>query len=252
MFLRIAHRGAMGLEPENTLSAFRRALEHPIDMVEFDVHLCGSGELVVIHDTTVDRTTNGSGYVKDLDLDDIWSLDAGNGERIPTLDDVLDLLSGRVQVNVELKGKGTAGPVQSALGKRVSTGGWRWRDFLVSSFNPMELVDFKEANGLAGIGVILGKSTGGFEEFTEFVGAFSIHVPRDLIDRELVESAHDRGLKVLAWVVNDLPGLIELREIGVDGIFTDLPGIFCEYARIDQSGNSRTSPDLRGSEPNAS
>ena len=85
MVVKVGHRGAAGHEPENTLRSFRRAMELGADMVELDVHICGSGELVVIHDETVDRTTDGTGEVAKLTLDELKTLDAGRGERIPTL-----------------------------------------------------------------------------------------------------------------------------------------------------------------------
>jgi len=88
-----AHRGAPGLGfPENTLLSFQKALEYNIDMVEFDVHRCKSGELVVIHDYRLERTTNGSGYVKDHTLEELRLLDAGQGQKIPTLEETLDFI----------------------------------------------------------------------------------------------------------------------------------------------------------------
>ena len=104
MVVKVGHRGAAGHEPENTLRSFRKALDLGADMVELDVHLCGTGELVVIHDETVDRTTDGSGSVRDMPFHELRGLDAGKGERIPTLREVLDLLEGRAGVNIELKG----------------------------------------------------------------------------------------------------------------------------------------------------
>ena len=94
MVLRIGHRGAAGHAPENTLVSFEKAIDLGCDMTELDVHICGSGELVVIHDETVDRTTNGSGRVSELTLREIKILDAGDGEEIPTLEEVLELLRG--------------------------------------------------------------------------------------------------------------------------------------------------------------
>jgi glycerophosphoryl diester phosphodiesterase len=96
MVLRIGHRGAAGHEPENTLHSFEAAVQLGADMVEFDVHVCGSGELVAIHDETVDRTTDGSGAVARMNLRELKALDAGKGEKIPTLREVFFLLRGRV------------------------------------------------------------------------------------------------------------------------------------------------------------
>ncbi len=101
--LNIAHRGASAYEPENTLRAFKRAIELNADMVEVDVRLSKDGYLMVIHDETVDRTTNGSGYVNMMTLKELKSLDAGNGEKIPTLEEVIDLVKGRCQLLIDVK-----------------------------------------------------------------------------------------------------------------------------------------------------
>jgi glycerophosphoryl diester phosphodiesterase len=107
----IGHRGAAGYEPENTLRSFKKALEIGVDIVELDVHLTKDNKLVVIHDEKVDRTTNGRGYVKNYKLSELKKLDAGKGERIPTLQEAIDLLYGRVKVQIELKGENTEKPV---------------------------------------------------------------------------------------------------------------------------------------------
>lgn len=96
MVLRIGHRGAAGYEPENTLRSFKTALRLGAEMTELDVHICGTGELVVIHDESVDRTTDGSGFVRDMTLDELKSLDAGKGEKIPTLNEVFSTLRGQI------------------------------------------------------------------------------------------------------------------------------------------------------------
>ena len=106
--LKISHRGACGYEPENTLASFKKAIEINADMIELDVHVCKTGEVVVIHDEKVNRTTNGKGYVSQKNLESLKKLDAGKGKKIPTLIEVLDLVNKRVKVNIELKGKKTA------------------------------------------------------------------------------------------------------------------------------------------------
>lgn len=110
----VGHRGAAALKPENTLSSFEEALKY-VQAIELDVHVSKTGELVVIHDDTVDRTTNKKGYVKDLTLKELKKLDAGNNEKIPTLNEVLDLINNSAIVNIELKGKETALPVSETI-----------------------------------------------------------------------------------------------------------------------------------------
>jgi len=111
----MGHRGAAALEPENTLRSIERAIHVGVDAVEIDVHLTRDKRLVVIHDDTVDRTTNGSGTVSSFSLEEIRRLDAGKGERIPTLQEVIDLVRGKVRLVVELKEKGTEGPVSVSI-----------------------------------------------------------------------------------------------------------------------------------------
>ncbi|MYJ75784.1 MAG: glycerophosphodiester phosphodiesterase, partial [Gammaproteobacteria bacterium] len=138
----IGHRGAAGLAPENTLAGFARAVELGVDGVELDVHLAGP-EVVVIHDERVDRTTNGVGLVRDLTFAELRRLDAGDGQRVPTLKEVLDLVPEHMLVNIELKGVGTAEPVAAIVGD-LALGAKRGRlpALLVSSFDHGELGRF--------------------------------------------------------------------------------------------------------------
>src|SRR2546428_297275 len=137
-FLCIGHRGARGHEPENTVRSVRRAIELGADGVEIDVYFV-DGELVVIHDAKLERTTNGRGRVMRKSFAFLRSLDAGKGERIPTLREIFDAVDRRAFVNVELKGRNTAEPVQSLIEEYVAARGWRFEDFIVSSFHRREL-----------------------------------------------------------------------------------------------------------------
>jgi len=121
---RIGHRGAKGYEPENTLLSFSKALQLNVDMIELDVHVCKIGDVVVIHDETVEGTTNGTGRVADMTLDDLRKLNADKGQRIPTLQEVLDLVDRRAKVNIELKEEGSVRPVFELLEKYVTERGW--------------------------------------------------------------------------------------------------------------------------------
>ncbi len=110
MVLKIGHRGAMGYEPENTLRSFQKALDLGVDMIELDVYLCKTGELVVIHSDKLSRTTDGRGFVRNMSFKELEEMDAGKGEKIPSLQQVLDLIDKKTIVNIELKGPGTAKP----------------------------------------------------------------------------------------------------------------------------------------------
>ncbi len=117
--LKIGHRGAMGYAPENTLGSFAKALELGVDGIELDVHVCKSGEVVVIHDERVDRTTNGKGQVKEMTLKELKELDAGKGERIPTLEEVLDFVDRRAFIDIELKAEGIGNSVADIVRKYI-------------------------------------------------------------------------------------------------------------------------------------
>ena len=221
--LRIGHRGACGYEPENTLRSFHTALQLRVDMVELDVHVCRSGEIVVIHDSKVDRTTGGTGYVADKTLDELRTLDAGKGEKIPTLQEVLALVNRKVKVNIELKGAGTAKPVFQLLEKHVREFGWSYGDFLISSFNHDELKEFRRLSREFSIGVLTLDIPTGFVEFAEEIGAYSVNVWVESISRELVDDARRRGIRVFVWTVDDRDDIERMRSLGVDGIFSNYP-----------------------------
>ena len=136
------HRGARGHEPENTLRSVRKALELGADGIEVDVYFA-DGQLVVMHDRTLGRTTNGSGFVTRKSFAYLRSLDAGRGERIPTLAEVFDTVTHRAVINVELKGPRTAAPVTALIDEYVRQRGWRYDEFLVSAFDHTQLRDRK-------------------------------------------------------------------------------------------------------------
>ena len=108
-FYKIAHRGASAYEPENTLRSFRRALDMGADLIEFDIRMSSDGHLIVIHDKKVDRTTDGTGLVREMTLGQLKKLDAGKGEKIPTLEEVIDFGKGKTRFVIELKEGGVEG-----------------------------------------------------------------------------------------------------------------------------------------------
>lgn len=222
-FIKIGHRGAMGYEPENTLLSFRKALDLGVDAIELDVYVCKTGELVVIHDDKVDRTTNGKGYVIEKTFDELRSLDAGKSEKIPTLSEVLDLENRKVKVNIELKGEGTAKPVSDLIKYYVDNKNWKFDDFVVSSFNHCELKEFSELSPDVKIGALIVGIPLGFAEFAEKLNAYSVNLCVEFINQEFVNDAHNRGMKVFVWTVNDLDEIKRIKSLGVDGIFSNFP-----------------------------
>jgi glycerophosphoryl diester phosphodiesterase len=221
----IGHRGACGYEPENTLRSFRRALELGVDAVELDVYHCRSGELVVIHDETVDRTTNGRGYVVEMSLDQLRVLDAGKGEKVPTLAEVFDCVAGQCDVNIELKGSSTAEPVAELLAEYVARFGWQYSQFSVSSFNHIELMEFHRLQPEVATGALYDGIPLGYAAFAEPLGVRSVNLSLDFIDQKFVDDAHNRGLLVYVWTVNNETDVRRMLNFGVDGLFTNYPDL---------------------------
>ena len=219
--IKIGHRGAAGLEPENTMRSFKRAIDLDVDMIEFDVYSCKSGEVVVIHDDTVDRTTNGHGLVADMTLEELKKLDAGKGEKIPTLEEVLDKFY--CYVNIEIKDRRACQGVVNLL----RSAHWRRRSYLsadmVSSFDHYALKEVAMLNSKIRLGALLEGLPIGLAEFGSRVGAYSINVWKEWVTKELVQDAHNRGIEVYVYTVNDIATRDRLDAFGVDGIFTDYP-----------------------------
>lgn len=214
----IGHRGAKGHVAENTLASFEKAIAFGCPWIELDVHAVEE-ELIVIHDREVDRTTNGTGRIKELSLGYIRSLDAGGGEKIPTLSEVLDLVDRRARINVELKGKGTAARVSELLNGYLEKD-WQTDDFLLSSFNHTELM---QADPRYRRGALFDKLTDDMWEQAEHLEAWSVNVDKKDVSQSLVTEAHNRGFKVLVYTVNKEAVIRKMLGFGVDGIFSDYP-----------------------------
>jgi glycerophosphoryl diester phosphodiesterase len=219
-FLCIGHRGACGHEPENTLRSIRRALALGAHGVEIDVRLV-HGELLVMHDAKLERTTNGHGYLVRKSLAALRALDAGHGERIPTLREVCETVDRRAFINVELKGRKTAGPVCALIREFVQAHGWQYEDFLVSSFHRAELRAVTDPQ--IPIGLLLTRPTRLYGLSARRVRAVTVHPAVRFVTARFVEDAHRRGLRVLPYTANDPDEIARLRDLGVDGVFTDFP-----------------------------
>ena len=215
-FLIIGHRGAAGLEPENTLRSFARAIEIGVDAIELDVY-CVDGRLVVIHDDTLERTTNGHGEVMQTSFDALRRLDAGKGERIPTLDEVFAAVPNGFTVNVELKGKGTAEPVARCIDVHTHV------DVLVSSFDHPELARFHEVAPRARAAPLFHRASARMFDVAAALDAWSINLSEKLATAERLADIVDRGYRSLVYTVNDPAVAERLRSDGATGIFTDYP-----------------------------
>mgnify|MGYP003606146999 CR=1 FL=1 len=219
--LNIGHRGAKAYEPENTILSFKKALALNADGVELDVHVCKSGELVVIHDFTVDRTTDGSGAVADLTLSELKQLRINNCIEIPTLDEVLALFDKNHLINIELKGSDTAQAVCDCIERKVQEGRFEYVNFIVSSFQSDELARVYKYNSKIQIGILTQASVEDALEFAEQFSAVAIHPHFSLLTTENVALTRQKGYQIFTWTVNEFEDIERVKALGVNGIITD-------------------------------
>ncbi len=226
MVLNIAHRGASGTFPENTVSAFQAAVEAGADMCELDVQLSRDGAVVVIHDDTVERTTDGIGEVAELTLEEIKRLDAGakfkggpfKGAQIPTLDEVFSATSGKCGLNIELKAGGLEHQVAQIMQARNALS-----DSIVSSFDWEYLKKIQQLNFNIRVGLLAEEKPVELMMNAVAMRAYSINPRWDMVTPDLCKAAHERGLKLYTWTVDADARMRALIESGVDGIMTNYP-----------------------------
>ncbi|KDN54818.1 glycerophosphodiester phosphodiesterase [Flavobacterium seoulense] len=221
--LKIGHRGAKGYEPENTLIAFEKAIELGADGIELDVHLSTDNELIVIHDETVDRTTNGKGEVNQLSLKELKALKIDNIQQIPSLTEVLDLVNKRCFINIELKGIGTAKPVIGLISHYISEKNWDYNDFIVSSFDWKMLEQTHSLDSKIKIGVLTEVSIDEALAFAKKINAFAIHPDYELLSKENVILMQQNGFEIYPWTVNSESAIQKIKSFNVNGIISDFP-----------------------------
>jgi glycerophosphoryl diester phosphodiesterase len=221
--LKIGHRGARGYEPENTLISFKKAIDLHVDGIELDVHLSADGELMVIHDETVDRTTNGKGFVNQLSLPELKRFLINKKHSLPTLTEVLDLANQKCLINIELKSYETADKVVDLIEKYVSENNWDYDHFLVSSFDWNALQQVTFLNSEIPIGVLTETDLDLAFAFAKFIQAKSIHPYFHLLTAENTIRLQEKGLQVYPWTVNELEDIKKIKSYNVSGIITDFP-----------------------------
>jgi len=219
--LNIGHRGAKGYFPENTLLSINKAIELGADWVEIDVRWL-DGEIIVFHDAHVDRTTHGSGLLQNYSFEELRRLDAGSGESIPTLKEVIQEIDGRVGLVIELKSLTVAKPVAELL-KQFSDNDWKNKKLLVSSFNMSALRWVFEISPNIQLGVLVKQNIETGFDWAAKLKAHSLHVSLTVISREIVNKAHFLGLKVYVYTVNEPNDIKLMQDMGVDGVFCDYP-----------------------------
>nr|WP_314898344.1 glycerophosphodiester phosphodiesterase family protein [uncultured Flavobacterium sp.] len=221
--LRIAHRGAKGFEPENTLISFQKALDMQVDGIELDVHLSSDGELMVIHDETIDRTTNGKGFVNALSLRELKAFRINGKHNIPTLKEVFDLVNQDCFINIELKNYDTAEKVVSLIEKYVTKKGWKYDRFLISSFDWNALQQIAFLNDKIPIGILTETYLELAMAFAKFIQAKSIHPHFYLLTKENTAQMQEKGLQVFPWTINEIEDIQKIKAFNVNGIITDFP-----------------------------
>ncbi len=217
------HRGAAGLVAENTIESIKEALKYTVDGIEIDVHCCKSGELVVIHDETLDRTTDGKGNVADYTLQELKGCSTSEGFEIPTLQEVLDYIDAKCQLNIELKGIQTAIPVVYLLEKCIKTTSWTYDHFVISSFDHSQLHQTKATNSNLKLGVLTEENITVILPMAKALEAYSVHPPIKTLTKEEVHQAKDNGYMVFVWTVNDISKIEQSKSWNVDAIITDFP-----------------------------
>jgi glycerophosphoryl diester phosphodiesterase len=228
-----AHRGSKAHAPENTLAAFELAIKQKADAIELDVKLCADGHVVVMHDSTVDRTTDGTGPVRKLPLAALKELDAGSyfdvafrGEPIPTLEEVLEAVGKRIPINIELTNYASPSDSLPAKVAELVTRHGLERQVMFSSFNPLALVRVRRyfpkiPNGLLGLDGIAGAWTR--TRLADLIPHEALHPWVGNVDEALVKWTHGRGRRLHVYTVNDPGQMSDLYAWGADGIFTDDP-----------------------------
>ena len=221
--LKIGHRGAKAYVVENTIASIEKALELGVDGIEIDVHKCASGELVVFHDYTLDRITNGSGDIGKYTLSELKCLKIEGEFSIPTLQDVLECIDKKCMLNIELKGKDTAAETCKIVTKYIEEKGWAHTDFIISSFHYHELEDVFKINPNFRLGVLTETSVYDALEFAKTINAYAIHPDFSLLSKQKVKLAQSQGYKVFTWTVNDDESIKRMTSYGVDAIISDNP-----------------------------
>jgi glycerophosphoryl diester phosphodiesterase len=227
----LAHRGASGTAPENTISAFKKALLDGCDGFEFDVQQTKDGKIVVFHDWTLERTTNGEGHIKDHTLEELKKLDAGSwfdekfkGESIPTLEETLNLIPDDKIINIELKEeysieRGTEKLVLDIMRKYPT------KNIIVSSFSHNLLKTLKDLDSSIKIGLLSGNTLVNLDKYIDNLG-FQIdayHPYAGILSKNDIDYLKSQNIDINVWTVNSSKEAEFLKELGVTSIITNFP-----------------------------
>jgi glycerophosphoryl diester phosphodiesterase len=221
----MGHRGAAALEPENTLLSISRAIEIGVDAVEIDVRLSKDGELMVIHDSSVDRTTDGTGLVAEHSLKEIKALDAGKGETVPTLQEVIELVGKKATLVIELKEEGTERKVVELIKKNCFEKNVHVISFWHRLVKCVKEMDKGIRTGVLIVGCPVDPSVATRARADALIMRYTF------LNREFVNIAHQEDLKVFIWNIDDENLLMPFVEMGVDGIASNDPRVLVDFFR---------------------
>jgi len=221
--LKIAHRGAKAYEPENTLQAFQKALDLNSDGIELDVHLSADGHIIVMHDETIDKMTNGKGDINTYTLAELKSFLIADKLQIPTLNEVFDLVDKKCFINVELKNADTSKNVISLIEKYIAEKSWNYEHFIISSFDWNALKEVHNLNPNIPIGVLTEEDLETALAFAESIKAKAIHPDFHLLNSENTKEIQEKGFLVFPWTVNSVEDIQKVKSYNVNGIISDNP-----------------------------
>ena len=236
MPLVLAHRGANKVAPQNTIPAFRKALEFNADGIETDVHLSKDGEIVICHNYTVDETSNGKGFVDELTLAELKAMDFGSyfskdfsGVTLPTLSELLDVVKGMTLINIEIKPPRTNNDLVKKVVEEIHKYGIE-KNSIVSCFNPECIRQVKEIDKNIKTALLyeddeLGNEimTFGVAKYCQQLNADAAHPHRKLITHKEILELHNLGMAVNPWTVNLEEDIVRLTEWGCDALISDVP-----------------------------
>ncbi len=215
--LKIGHRGAKGHVAENTVASFAKAIELGVDLIELDVYLSKDGEVIVIHDETVDRTTNKTGLVSNFTASEL------NQMGIPTLREVLELVDKKCGVNIEIKDPLATQKVVEIIEEFETHFNWVYQQFQVSSFIWETLETISKLNSAILLGVLTEDSVASAMAFAKKIKVHSINPYFKLLNQENCNSMQNSGYKIYTWTVNSAEDLIFVKTLPIDGIISDFP-----------------------------
>lgn len=221
--LKIGHRGAKGYFPENTLISFKHALDLNVEGVELDVHLTADNVVVVIHDETTNRTTDTKRIVSEMTLSEIQKCKINNEFNIPTLAEVLNLISKNCIVNIELKGNNTENEVAKIINHYVTKENWSYNHFLVSSFNWNAIQKIHAIDNQIPLGILTDTDLSLAIDFARFIKAKTIIPYFHLLTKENVAMMQSLGFDVYTWTVNEIEDVNRIKTFNINGIISDYP-----------------------------